>query len=73
MLDGPNLYFPLAAVKLTLDVRALLDLDESDARALARQVGVTDARLVDRGRRRRGGHLSGRTDLQRTRPVRVAA
>lgn len=44
MLDGPNLYFPRAAVKLTLDVRALLDLDESDARALARQVGVRNAR-----------------------------
>ena len=44
MLDGPNLYFPRAAVKLTLDVRALLDLDEAAARVLARQVGVSDAR-----------------------------
>ncbi|MBA2478320.1 MAG: Mur ligase, partial [Sporichthyaceae bacterium] len=44
MLDGPNLYFPRAAVKLTLDVGTLLDLDESDARALARQVGVRNAR-----------------------------
>src|SRR6187549_2719375 len=44
MLDGPNLYFPRAAVKLTLDVRALLDLDEPDAQTLARQIGVSNAR-----------------------------
>ena len=30
MLEGPNLYFPRAAIKLTLDVSALTTCDEAD-------------------------------------------
>jgi len=35
VLDGPNLYFPRPAVKLTLDVSALLALPEAEAAAAA--------------------------------------
>ena len=44
MLDGPNLYFPRAAVKLTLDLTVVLDLPEDDARALAARIGLSRAR-----------------------------
>ena len=33
VLEGANLYFPRPAVKLTLDVSSLLDLDDDAARA----------------------------------------
>lgn len=35
ILEGPNLYFPRAAVKLTLDVSALVEGPAADVRALA--------------------------------------
>jgi cyanophycin synthetase len=35
VLDGPNLYFPRPAVRLTLDVAGLLELPEEQAAALA--------------------------------------
>lgn len=41
VLEGPNLYFPRAAMKLTLDVSRLVDADESMLRDLARAVGVS--------------------------------
>ena len=44
VLEGANLYFPRPAVKLTLDVSALLDLADRDARAVARTLGVTSIR-----------------------------
>ncbi|MGH9119950.1 MAG: Mur ligase family protein [Acidimicrobiales bacterium] len=44
VLDGPNLYFPRAAVKLTLDLTVVLDLPEDDARALAARIGMSRAR-----------------------------
>ncbi len=44
MLDGPNLYFPRAAVKLTLNLNVVLDLTEDDARALAARIGMSRAR-----------------------------
>ena len=44
VLDGPNLYFPRAAIKLVLDVGPLIDLDSADAAALASAVGLAGAR-----------------------------
>jgi cyanophycin synthetase len=44
VLDGPNLYFPRAAVKVTLDLSDVLELPEDDARALAARIGMTRAR-----------------------------
>ena len=35
VLEGPNLYFPRAAIKLTLDVTALAQAPEADLRRLA--------------------------------------
>lgn len=43
VLGGANLYFPRPAVKLTLDLSRMLDLDEVDARDVARQLGVPAA------------------------------
>ncbi len=40
VLEGPNLYFPRAAVKLTLDVTALAQAAESDVRRLAERLGI---------------------------------
>src|SRR5919204_5796964 len=39
VLDGANLYFPRPAVRLTLDVSALLGLAEPDAAAVAAGAG----------------------------------
>jgi len=44
MLDGPNLYFPRPAVKLTLDLSRLVDLPVDDALSLASRLGVRDPR-----------------------------
>ncbi len=44
VLDGANLYFPRPAVKLTLDLSALLALDEGQARAVAAELGMAAAR-----------------------------
>ncbi len=43
VLGGANLYFPRPAVKVTLDLSRLLDLDEAEARRVAQQVGLTAA------------------------------
>jgi len=43
LLDGPNLYFPRPAAKVTVDVSALLSLDPEQARNLAAVVGMTSA------------------------------
>lgn len=40
VLEGANLYFPRPAVKLTLDLSALLGIDEDDARKVAVQLGL---------------------------------
>jgi cyanophycin synthetase len=40
VLDGPNLYFPRPAIKLTLDVAGLLGLPEERAAAAAARVGL---------------------------------
>jgi cyanophycin synthetase len=39
VLDGPNLYFPRPAIKLTLDVGGLLGLPEERAAALDAAAG----------------------------------
>jgi len=44
VLDGANLYFPRPAVKLTLDLTALLEMTEPEAREVAAQVGLPAAR-----------------------------
>jgi cyanophycin synthetase len=44
VLDGANLYFPRPAVKLTLDLSALLALGEDAARTVAEQLGMPAAR-----------------------------
>lgn len=44
LLDGPNLYFPRPAAKVTLDIGRLLDLDLDRAQAFAAEVGLTRSR-----------------------------
>src|SRR6188472_2860916 len=44
VLEGPNLYFPRAAIKLTLDVTALAEAPESDVRRLAERLGISSLR-----------------------------
>jgi cyanophycin synthetase len=44
VLDGANLYFPRPAVKLTLDLSALLALGEDQARSVAEELGMPAAR-----------------------------
>jgi len=44
VLEGPNLYFPRAAVKLTLDLGALATASEEACRRLATRVGLPNAR-----------------------------
>ncbi|MBS41929.1 MAG: Mur ligase [Nocardioides sp.] len=44
MLEGPNLYFPRAAIKLTLDLGALSAAPEEAALRLARRTGLRSAR-----------------------------
>src|SRR6476661_8417821 len=44
ILEGPNLYFPRAAIKLTLGVTALAQAREADVRRLAQRLGITSLR-----------------------------
>jgi cyanophycin synthetase len=44
VLEGPNLYFPRAAIKLTLDVTTLAQAPESDVRRLAERLGIASLR-----------------------------
>jgi cyanophycin synthetase len=44
VLEGPNLYFPRAAIKLTLDVTALAQAPEADLRLLAEALGIASIR-----------------------------
>ncbi len=44
VLEGPNLYFPRAAIKLTLDVTALAQAPEPDVRRLAERLGIRSLR-----------------------------
>jgi cyanophycin synthetase len=49
VLEGPNLYFPRAAVKLTLDISALADVPTDKARRLANRIGLRNARPGEPG------------------------
>lgn len=44
VLEGPNLYFPRAAIKLTLDVGGLSTASEATAERFARRIGLRHAR-----------------------------
>jgi cyanophycin synthetase len=44
VLEGPNLYFPRAAVKLTLDISGLASASTPSVQRLARRVGLAGAR-----------------------------
>ncbi len=44
VLEGPNLYFPRAAIKLTLDLTGVIDAPESRALRFATRIGLTMAR-----------------------------
>ncbi|HSE07381.1 MAG TPA: Mur ligase family protein [Nocardioidaceae bacterium] len=44
VLEGPNLYFPRAAVKLTLDATRLIDADEDRVTRFATRIGLRRAR-----------------------------
>ena len=44
LLDGPNLYFPRPAAKVTLDLTELLGLPETEARDLGAELGLGKAR-----------------------------
>jgi cyanophycin synthetase len=44
VLEGPNLYFPRAAIKLTLDISALAAAPDQVAARFARRIGLRNAR-----------------------------
>ena len=44
VLEGPNLYFPRAAIKLTLDITALSHASEGTASRFAARIGLANAR-----------------------------
>ena len=44
VLEGPNLYFPRAAIKLTLDLTQLIDAPEEVALRFASRIGLRRAR-----------------------------
>jgi cyanophycin synthetase len=44
VLEGPNLYFPRAAIKLTLDISGLADATEESAQRFAARIGLRNAR-----------------------------
>lgn len=44
VLEGPNLYFPRAAIKLTVDVSAVAALPEDRVRAFAARIGLATTR-----------------------------
>ena len=49
LLDGPNLYFPRPAAKVTLDLTQLLGLPTADARDLGAELGLGTARPGNAG------------------------
>ncbi|KQY64860.1 Mur ligase [Nocardioides sp. Root151] len=44
MLEGPNLYFPRAAVKLTLDITPLAEAPDETVQRFARRIGLKNVR-----------------------------
>lgn len=53
LLDGPNLYFPRAALKLTLDASALTRADAATVRAVCSAVGLERVRPGEAGSEQR--------------------
>ena len=55
VLEGPNLYFPRAAIKLTLDISVLATASEETTARFARRIGLRNARpgAADSGFRQR--------------------
>jgi cyanophycin synthetase len=55
VLEGPNLYFPRAAIKLTLDISGLATVSEDAAKRFAGRIGLKNARpgAADSGFRQR--------------------
>jgi cyanophycin synthetase len=49
VLEGPNLYFPRAAIKLTLDISRLADVPTERAIRFARRIGLRNARPGEPG------------------------
>jgi cyanophycin synthetase len=49
VLEGPNLYFPRAAIKLTLDISGLADVPTDRARRFATRIGLRNARPGEPG------------------------
>ncbi|MGH3472632.1 MAG: Mur ligase family protein [Nocardioidaceae bacterium] len=49
VLEGPNLYFPRAAIKLTLDVSVVMSTSAESAAQLAKRIGLANARPGDPG------------------------
>jgi cyanophycin synthetase len=49
VLEGPNLYFPRAAIKLTLDISGLADVPTDRARRFATRIGLKNARPGEPG------------------------
>ena len=49
VLEGPNLYFPRAAIKLTLDISPLTQASEDAVRGLATRVGLRGVRPGEPG------------------------
>ncbi len=43
VLEGPNLYFPRAAIKLTLDLTGVIDAPEARAMRFATRIGLTQS------------------------------
>ena len=44
ILEGPNLYFPRAAIKLTLDISTIADASDQTVLRLARRIGLSTTR-----------------------------
>ena len=44
VLEGPNLYFPRAAIKLTLDIGTLAEASDQTAARFAKRIGLPNAR-----------------------------
>ena len=44
VLEGPNLYFPRAAIKLTLDISTIADASDQTVLRLARRIGLSTTR-----------------------------
>lgn len=72
VLEGPNLYFPRPAIKLTLDVTGWLRASEHDVEEVARATG---ARAIEAGARESGQRLraTARIAVQLTRRIADAA